>query len=499
MAKGIWGGVGAGILASVVGLGAVSLMAPPPGDRSAVDPAKAIAPVPEASDFGKGPSDPAISAPMTEQIPAADGPALATAPQLEARPALGTDPATRPTASNAPDAIEAPNAAAAALTTPLQGETPIPVPPPGEAQAPGLGRPVSEGIVADPEDAPQVADLDAGPTGTMPETLPAETAPETAPTEPEKATPDAQPSTDSAANPAEKTTDEAEAEKTATEKPEVIIIDAPSTPAGQPAGFAATAPVGFKNAGNVTTNRLPSIGKAPEPEATTSDPTNRPINAFALPFAAEETAPLYSIILVDPGTKAGALDAATLKTIGFPITIAIDPTRADATADADAYRAAGFEVAILASALPQGATAQDLEVAVEAWRQAIPEAVAVVEPTKPVLQTNRLLSQTLVKILAREGLGLVTQSGGLNAADQLAAKDGVPHTTVWRVIDEGREKAPVIERMLGRASFEAAKGDGITVMLSAWPESISGLLTWEPGREKNVMLAPISAMALRAE
>ena len=223
------------------------------------------------------------------------------------------------------------------------------------------------------------------------------------------------------------------------------------------------------------------------------------INAFALPFAAEETAPLYSIILVDPGTKAGALDAATLKTIGFPITIAIDPTRADATADADAYRAAGFEVAILASALPQGATAQDLEVAVEAWRQAIPEAVAVVEPTKPVLQTNRLLSQTLVKILAREGLGLVTQSGGLNAADQLAAKDGVPHTTVWRVIDEGREKAPVIERMLGRASFEAAKGDGITVMLSAWPESISGLLTWEPGREKNVMLAPISAMALRAE
>jgi polysaccharide deacetylase 2 family uncharacterized protein YibQ len=282
-------------------------------------------------------------------------------------------------------------------------------------------------------------------------------------------------------------------------KPDVVIIDAPSAPAGQPTGFTPAA-TGFKNADNVTTNRLPAIGKAPAPDTEPMVETGlRPIEAFALPFATDQAAPMYSVVLIDPGTKAGALDAATLKTIGFPVTIAIDPNRADATSDASAYRDAGFEVAILASALPDGATAQDLEVAIEAWRQAIPQAVAVIEPAQPVLQNNRNLSQTLVKILAREGLGLVTQSGGLNAADQLAAKEGVPHTTVWRVIDAGREKAPVIERMLGRASFEASKGNGVAVMISAWPESISGLLTWEPSRDKNVALAPISAMALRGE
>lgn len=487
MAKGILGGVGAGVLASAIGLGALSLMAPPPTGTPA-DPAKAIAPVPDSSDFGKGPTDPAITAPMAEQTPPADGPALVTAPQLEDRPVLASDPAARPTASAAPDAPASPEAATAALTAPMTGESPIPVPPPGEAQAPGLGRPVSEGVVADPAEMPILTDTPQGMPGPLP--TPEQAAQQAGTPVPDQAAlkgtdaPDAPPST----------------EEEKPDVPDVIVIDAPSPPAGQPAGFATAAPTGFKNADNVTTNRLPSIGKTPDAAPTNDvDPKTRPIEAFALPFAVEETAPIYSVILVDPGTKAGALDAATLKTIGFPITIAIDPTRPDAAADANAYREAGFEVAILASALPQGATAQDLEVAVEAWRQAIPEAVAVVEPATPVLQTSRLLSQTLVKILAREGLGLVTQSGGLNAADQLAAKEAVPHAMIWRVIDAGREKAPVIERMLGRASFEAAKGGAIAVMISAWPESISGLLTWEPGRETDVMLAPISAMALRSK
>jgi polysaccharide deacetylase 2 family uncharacterized protein YibQ len=276
--------------------------------------------------------------------------------------------------------------------------------------------------------------------------------------------------------------------------PTVIVLDEPSAPAGRPA-------TGFQNSGNVTLGRLPSIGEAGTPDAPAtidvlSPEALPPVQAYALPFAVTGSTPLYSVVLVDPGAKAGGLDPATLKTIGFPVTLAIDPTRPDAQADAETYRAAGFEVAILASSLPDGATEQDLEVAVEAWRQIIPEAIAIVEPAQPVLQTNRLLSQGLVKILAREGLGLITQSGGLNAAEQLAEKEGVPHTKIWRVIDDGREKAPVIERMLGRAGFEASKDGAVAVMLSAWPESLSGLLTWEPSRDKDIALAPVSALAL---
>ena len=75
----------------------------------------------------------------------------------------------------------------------------------------------------------------------------------------------------------------------------------------------------------------------------------------------------------------------------------------------------------------------------------------------------------------------------------------LPRSAVWRVIDQGRERGPVIERMLSRAAFEAQKGGAVTVMLSAWPESIAGLSGWVPVAEKSVALAPASAVALRAE
>ncbi len=533
---GIGGGVGAGVMVSALSLGALSLMAPPPAgapdprDPARSSPETALVPLPDSSEFGKGPSDPVLQLPMLDPLPSGDGPALGSAPAPDAQPSFASDPASRPEAVEAPTTPDTPQSETAALKSPVEGESPIPVPPPGEAQAPGLGRPVSEGVVADPAetgkleatgapdaltdmpalampstppialpsgDAPEMATPDAPvPAPDTPEKQPperlaidtpdlqsAETAPDTG--ERESAQPSAPPAIADAPN--------AGAE-TPAPRPEVIVLDAPSAPAGKPA-------TGFQNAGNVTTNRLPSIGNDATRAADqlTADAPLPAIQAYAQPFTSAGSAPLYSVVLIDPGTKAGGLDPATLKTIGFPLTIAIDPNRMEAALDAATYRAAGFEVAILASALPEGATAQDLEVAVEAWRQVIPEAVAVVEPPKPVLQTNRVLSQTLVKILAREGLGLITQAGGLNAADQLAAKEGVPHARIWRVIDDGREKAPVIERMLGRAGFEASKDGAVAVMLSAWPESLSGLLTWEPSRDKDIALAPISALALRGE
>lgn len=537
---GIGGGVGAGVMVSALSLGALSLMAPPPAgapdprDPARSSPETALVPLPDSSEFGKGPSDPVLQLPMVDPLPSGDGPALGTAPVPDAQPSFASDPASRPEAVEAPTTPDTPQSETAALKSPVEGESPIPVPPPGEAQAPGLGRPVSEGVVADPEtgkleetgapdaltdmpalampstpsmalpsgDAPEMATPDApvpAPDTQTPEQLAIDTPDlQTAETAPDMG-PDTGPDTGGMASaqpsapPAIAEAPDAETE-TPAPRPEVIVLDAPSAPAGKPA-------TGFQNAGNVTTNRLPSIGNDATRAADqlTADAPLPAIQAYALPFTSAGSAPLYSVVLIDPGTKAGGLDPATLKTIGFPLTIAIDPNRMEAALDAATYRAAGFEVAILASALPEGATAQDLEVAVEAWRQVIPEAVAVVEPPKPVLQTNRVLSQTLVKILAREGLGLITQEGGLNAADQLAAKEGVPHARIWRVIDDGREKAPVIERMLGRAGFEASKDGAVAVMLSAWPESLSGLLTWEPSRDKDIALAPISALALRGE
>jgi polysaccharide deacetylase 2 family uncharacterized protein YibQ len=288
------------------------------------------------------------------------------------------------------------------------------------------------------------------------------------------------------------------------EQPRVLPrVFSPSSPAG-PSGRSA----GFTNAPGVRVGRLPTIGADPAPaeaapgdlpvEATEPVPAGPlpPLQAHAQPFDRPEGKALFSVVLIDTGTAAGGLDRATLKTLGMPVTIAIDPRRPDAAEAARDFRAARFEVAILAAPFPPAATPADLEVTIEAWRQAVPEAIALVDGTPPVFQGDRRLAQEVVRILAREGLGLVSQAQGLNAAAQIAQSAQVPQARVWRVLDTARDKSATIERMLGRAAFEATRDQGVTVMLSGWPQSVAGLIAWAPGLPPEAAFAPVSAMIL---
>lgn len=276
---------------------------------------------------------------------------------------------------------------------------------------------------------------------------------------------------------------------------------------GQSAPQLAGAPApGFADAEGVRVNRLPVIAPAdptaPAPggeggaiTAPAAIPeTDQPaLRRYASAFAAPADLALLSIVLLDRGTAAGGLDPVTLKTLGLPVTVALDPGRPDAASVAAEYRAAGLEVAILAQPLPAGARPSDLEVALEAWHRALPEAIALVEPAPPVIQNDRQLSQQLTQALAREGLGLITQDQGLNAAGQIAGAEGLPGAEVWRVIDAGREDAPVVERMLGRAGFEAGREGRLVVMLSSWPQSVAGLVAWAASSPRGLALAPVSA------
>ena len=517
MARGMMAGIGSGALVAVLGLGVTSLVTPlpaapganlntalaslptptpavdpPPEGPEAAAPKPAAAPaaepppvieVPAESEFARGPSDVLPQRPdpaQTPGLPAAEAPAV-PAPEADTdQLALaGTEPAARPEAIDAPPEPQlVPAPAENALSSYPSGESPVPVPPPAEVTTPALAPvevtppvPQPEPPLAVAPDAP-VEQPSPEPPGAGTDAIPILPAEEAMP--------------DSIEAPA---------------KPRVITLNKPSAAPGTPA-------TGFRNAEGVTTGRLPTIGKrraeeaeaaADDEEAAAPDLDAPPIRRFAQSFAAPENVPLYSVVLIDPGVAAGGLDRDTIKALGIPMTIAIDPTRPDARAAAEAFRADGFEVAILASAIPEQASATDIEVAVEAWRAAIPEAVAVVEAPQPVFQNKRALVQPMIDILAREGLGVITQNQGLNAADQLAARAKLPRIAVWRVIDQGRERGPVIERMLSRAAFEAQKGGAVTVMLSAWPESIAGLSGWVPVAEKSVALAPASAVALRAE
>lgn len=539
MGRGIFSGIWLGGLASALALAAVSLIAPPPppavqGQRDAAPVAAAelaaadaappaLAPaapvsetpptgpaaeaqpataapgmveVPPGSEFARGATDQEPAAPAVQPAPTPQSAPVVATPATESAPVLAdTGSAARPEMAPPPaDQPRAPQSQEAALRDAPRAEQPVPVPPPGEVETPVLA-PV-------PAEAPDVAALPV--PGPAPQGGPAASADE----------PVAMPQTDAPAPAAPETEAEpAPAEPAAAAPGQNTAEREPAPP-----GVSDRPAAGFSNARGVTVNRLPRIGEtpvsptpdaaapdaaAPDAPAPATDPAEPaeplpPVEAFALPFIAPEGAALYAVVLVDPGTVAGGLDRDTLKTIRFPLTIAIDPSRADAAEAAADYRAAGFEVAMLATPLPAGATAADLEVTFEAWHAAVPEAVALIEPAAPVFQNNRAQAQQLGKILAREGLALVTQDQGLNAGHQVAQKEALARALVWRVLDTGRDKAPAIQRYLERASFEAGRGQSVVVMLHAWPESVAGLLAWQPDEGARVTLAPVSAVARAA-
>ncbi|PYF12714.1 polysaccharide deacetylase 2 family uncharacterized protein YibQ [Rhodobacter viridis] len=455
MAGGLIKGVVAGVIVSGLGLGGVSLVMPlpqhGPGETAPPDATPAVA-LPEASEFARTglevpPAAPAAT-PVPEESPAVPA-APAQTPVIETAPAPATEPPAKPETAETPPVIAPPpQTAAVALDTPPQAEPAMPVPPPGEATAPDL--PPAEAV---PAPAPG-GEITLMPDGALVPQSP--------------------------------------------DLPRVIVP-------GDSAGFAAAA--------GTKVNRLPQIGSKPQgssvpPSSTPVKPfgkteaapaevpqpapedTGPALERFAAPFVAKPGKPSVTVLLVDVGTPKGGLDPQTIAALGDWVTVVLDPAAPGVTEAAQGYRDAGIEVAMLADPLPEGATAQDLEVALAAWHQAVPQAIALVEPETPVLQGNARLVTQAEKALGAEGMGYVTQPGAIGVK---ATRD-TPREGIFRVLDTQRDKASVITRTLGRAAFEATKDGSTVVMLSAWPESVAGLTAWasEDGAKYN--LAPLSAL-----
>jgi uncharacterized protein len=226
------------------------------------------------------------------------------------------------------------------------------------------------------------------------------------------------------------------------------------------------------------------------PEVTLADA--RPLARYAAAFDNPDAKPLFSIVLIDSGEA--AIDRQALANLPFPISVVVDPLSPNAATNAALYRAAGKEVIMLATGIPEGATPADLEQTFQAHATALPEAVAVIDTEAASFQNDRALSTQLVPILAAQGRGLLTWDRGLNAADQVARREGLPATVIFRRIDGAGEAAPVIRRYLDRAAFKAAQEGRVTVIGQVRPETIAALLEWAiEGRASTVALAPISA------
>ena len=263
-------------------------------------------------------------------------------------------------------------------------------------------------------------------------------------------------------------------------------------------------------ASNVTTGRLPSVTTeqpVPEADAAEEDPQDitilpddadlPPLKRFAAEFDNPDGKPLMSIVLIDDGSSPIGLDA--LKSFPYPLSFAVDTSWPGAGEAMQTYRDAGFEVLAMID-LPAEAAASDTEVSMQAYLDRVPQAVAVMEGDGDGLQSSRAASEHLAKILRDSGHGVVMFPNGLNTAQKLIAREGVPSASVFRDFDAKGQNATVIRRFLDQAAFRAGQEEqGVIMVGRLRADTISALLLWGlQDRAGRVAVAPVSAV-LQAE
>ncbi|ETX26673.1 divergent polysaccharide deacteylase family protein, partial [Roseivivax isoporae] len=415
--------------------------------------------VPDAPETGGGiavGSDAPVMQPPAFDVP--------DAPAVEAEPALSTDPAQPP----APAVPEAETALVADPEAEAEPEAATPEDTDGDDVPEAEDRPAPAG--AEEPDAPQIAAM--APSATEGPSLPGAEIPDE-----ESPLLEAAPGTEAGAEDA----------------------PPPVVPRGTGAGTTFGAPAGSftDRDAAVPVNRpgaAPEVAEGDEAEAVEAPPVRR--------FAAEPVAagdqPRMAVVLIDDGS--GPLGPDALDAFPFPVSFAVDPGLPDAAARMRAYREKGFEVFALAG-LPDGATARDAEVTLEAALSALPEAVGVLEAPDATggLGDSRAVSDQVAAALAATGHGLLMLDDGLNTARTLAARAGVPSASVYRDFDGEGQDPRVQRRFLDQAAFRARQEGSVVMLGRLRADTVSALLLWGlQDRAAQVALVPASQV-LEAE
>jgi polysaccharide deacetylase 2 family uncharacterized protein YibQ len=484
-----------GAIASMAGLTLISQIAPPP-----IGPSQSV-------NLGESGENPPVLTAKTPTAPLTVAPATQNAPTTTvALPEVSAaqSPAANITLAPSQDAISAtpaevpaPSADATGVsdsTAPMViAQAPAPqAPTPQGAGDPALpvvagsdensGTPATPpkpmAVTSKPEALPQISDAPKSPE--LSDTNPPATAPQTAidANKPLSPTPDpVTPEPDAAPKP-----------KVMDTKTEVTLL--PDTGLGGQVDGVITG----RMASIQPTPPIPSPGAEEGvilPETTGVE--DAPWIKYASTFTAQAGKPKFAILLVDDG--AADIDRKALAELPFMVSFVVDPLSATAAEATAIYRAAGREVLFLASGIPVGANASDLAQTFQAHSAALPETVAVIDLATGGFQDDRALATQVVPIVKDQGRGLVTFDRGLNTADQVARREGVPTATVYRVLDGQGEDTPLIRRYLDRAAFKAAQDGQVIVLGQASQETIKALLEWTvEGRASSVDLAPLTAM-----
>ncbi|SMX48409.1 polysaccharide deacteylase family 2 protein [Maliponia aquimaris] len=468
--------------------------APAPQDATAPLVARAPAPdtvpepAPDLSQPGRRPE------PETGvDRPAAPAGSLA-APSDPVVSGADTVPPAPPVVGAAPDAPEGAAPALAGAPVRVTGEAPLQ--PPLPSPAPGAPRPEARPVIVTGPAQPPEPVVPAADSALAPEAAP-EPAPEPAPVPEVADAPAVADATLEAAGPEPEADPPAAAPEADTppvaalpqvDPPETADVVAPSRPAvGTPARSLVTRPA----TAPAEADPLPG-DDSPLPAALAALPPDSPLVRFAADVEVPADVPRMAIVLIDEGT--GPLGPEGLESFPFPVSFAIPPSHPKAAEAAAGYRRLGFEVLALA-ALPEGATAGDVEVTLAGVVGAVPEAVAVLEDPAGGLQENREVSDQVATYLGASGHGLVMQPKGLNTAQKLALKDGVPAVTLFRDFDGEGQDTGAIRRTLDQASFRARQEGGVVMLGRLRADTISALVLWGlQDRSGTITLVPVSTV-----
>ena len=492
MGGGVVSGLIWGAVVSVVVLAALSLSIPLPERQALPPPAPSVAPLPE----------PEISAPEPEAV-AEPEPVLApepeTAPEAVAAPVAPVLPDSAPQTPQAPGRIDPAPRLPQIETPPETTAAPPPMDAVASDPAPlrGVEPPASapSATVALAPAQPEIAALPVAPSpqfGTPSEANAGGAAPRRLAVSPPE---DRLTGIDTAPPPA------------VMPAPALDPVPAPDTataPAARAVLPQVAPPTPLAQARPDSASRLPQATTPPDAPSATEPPAQDTAPAAtgalaqnAVPFAAAPDQPILSVILIED--QSNPLELALLSQISFPVSFAIDPLQPGAQARAALLRDAGFEVVILAAgAIPEGATPADVEVALAAARETMPQAVALIDDPASRIQGDRPVLDATVAALAETGHGLIAFARGLNAAETTARRVGVAAATAFRLLDDEDQRAPVITRYLDRAGFAAGQQGGVIVVGRVRPDTITALFSWAlSGRSEDVRLAPVSAVLMR--
>ncbi|TVP70337.1 MAG: hypothetical protein EA339_13230 [Rhodobacteraceae bacterium] len=282
---------------------------------------------------------------------------------------------------------------------------------------------------------------------------------------------------------------EAEAEAPVTAPPSEV---APALRA-QPAGTRPDVPM----------SRLPQIGGIdllPVPSGDVLPPREAMVTALERHslYAGKSNAARMAVILADPGLPMSMRQA--LAELDLPLTVALNPLDSSASDAAQLYRDAGKEVLILATSIPERATASDLDVTFSAFFASVPTAVGVIDLPEGGFARNAGLLGLVLPLLAQDGHGLVTFAGGLAQSARAARAAGIAQAEVFRSLDTGDESAFTIRRFLDRAVFQASQMGQVIVFGDASnAATMEALAMWiAAGPPDQVAVVPVSGILLNA-